>query len=190
MKIWIALAAAVAALVLGRRGRAAETPSDVETDHIDAADDAGPPTAAVLVDPIAMSFGQLGGEVDVVVGESIALGLEGDWTALEGAKVVHAALGASFFPQYFVFHGFYLRPEVEWWMSATPNAASGSALGAGVAAAGVAMAMGYEWTLPCGATVRLGAGASYAKVLAADGAVTTAIDGLRPRLDASIGWVR
>jgi hypothetical protein len=182
MKTWIALAAAATVLVVGRRARAAETPSDVETDHIDAADDAGPPTAAVLVDPIAMSFRQLGAEVDFVVGEGIALGIEGDRTALEGATVVRAALGAPFFPQRFVFHGLYLRPEVEWWMSAAANGALASALGAGVV-------MGYEWTAPCGATVRLGGGASYAKVLAAHGAATTSMDGLRPRLDASLGWV-
>jgi hypothetical protein len=180
MKTRIALAAAAAMLAFMPRAVAAETPADVETDHIDAIDDGRPRSAAVVVDPIAMSLGQLGAEVDVAVGEIIAVSMAGDWTPRGAATVARAELGAAFFPQRFAFHGLYVRPWLEC-MSAAGDSPSGRAIGVGAT-------VGYEWTWPFGATLRVGGGVSYAKVLEGEkGAM--AMEGLAPRLDANIGWV-
>jgi hypothetical protein len=182
MKTSIAFAsvASVAAmLAIAPPAAAAETSADVETDHIDALDDGGPRTAAIAVDPTALALGRLGAEIDVAVGENVAVSMSADVTALAVAAVVRAELGALLFLQRFAFHGLYVRPRLEW-SSAAAKSASGRAIGAGAT-------VGYEWTWPFGATLRLGGGVSYAKPLPGGGAVAT--EGLTPRLDANVGWV-
>ena len=47
---------------------------------------------------------------------------------------------------------------------------------------------GYEWTWTWGGTLRVGGGASYWTAFAGDTA-GLALQGVRPELDASIGWV-
>jgi hypothetical protein len=158
---------------------AAETSADVETDHIDALDDGGPRTAAIAVDPIPLALGRLGAEIGVAVGENVAVSVSADFTPLATAVAVRAELGAFLFLQRFAFHGLYVRPRLEW-LSAGAESASGRAIGAGAT-------VGYEWTWPVGATLRLGGGVSYARPLPGGAAVAT--EGLTPRLDANVGWV-
>ena len=182
MRTGTSLAAALALVAAAPRARAVETRADVETDHIDAADDGGPRAAGVLLRPYVMALGQLGAEVDVALGESAAVTLEGDWLPAPDARAYGAALGVALFPQRFSFHGVYVHPRFEW-------ASAASTGGASAQVAGAAATVGYEWTWPVGATVRLGGGASYARAVGSDGPVAAASEGLRPRVDAAVGWV-
>ena len=89
--------------------------------------------------------------------------------------------GSRSFPQRFAFHGLYVHPTFEWDRSAA-GGASASALGGGVT-------VGYAWTWAVGASVRLGGGIAYARGVASDGTVALAFEGLRPAVDADVGWV-
>lgn len=180
----IALACGAATVPIASRAGAVETSADVETDHIDAADDGGPRTAGVLLHPFSMAFGafgELGVELDVALGENAALSFEGDWVLLPGASSYEASVGLPVFPQRFAFHGIYVHPRVEW-ASETSGGESDRVIGAVVT-------VGYAWTWPVGATLRLGGGPAYDRALASDGAVTHALEGLHPRADVSAGWV-
>jgi hypothetical protein len=61
--------------------------------------------------------------------------------------------------------------------------------GESATAIGGAVRFGYEWTALGGATLRLGAGAGYARESIRGGGATIDIGGFRPRVDASVGWV-
>jgi hypothetical protein len=188
--IGVALACVAATVSIASRAGAVETSADVETDHIDAADDGGPRTAGVLLHPFSMAFGafgafgafaEVGVELDVALGENAALSVEGDWVLLPGASSYEASVGLPVFPQRFVFHGIYVHPRVEW-ASETSGGESDRVVGAVVT-------VGYTWTWPVGATLRLGGGPAYARALASDGAAPHALEGLHPRADGSVGWV-
>src|ERR1700684_2302955 len=85
-----ALAAPIAGLfaalaVLGATAspaRAAEGPGDVETDHLDAFDDGGPPSFGVLVNPLGALVGTFAAEGDFALGHAAALSAEGNWTSV------------------------------------------------------------------------------------------------------------
>jgi hypothetical protein len=182
--IGVALACVAATASIASRAGAVETSADVETDHIDATDDGGPRTAGVLLHPFSMSFGslgELGVELDVALGENAALSVEGDWVLLPGATSYQASVGLPVFPQRFAFHGIYVHPRVEW--------ASEASGGESDRVVGAVVTVGYAWTWPVGATLRLGGGPAYARALATHGTATPALEGLHPRADVSVGWV-
>ncbi len=172
----------VAALVCAtQRARAVESRGDVESDHIDAADDGGPRTAGFAVNPLSIATGWLGAEADVACSERAVLSLEGDARWVRGIRGFRAVVGVALFPQRFSFHGLYVQPRFEW-DRATAGHASAGALGGGVT-------VGYAWTWPIGAAVRLGGGIAYGKGSAGDGRVTLVFAGLHPVVDADLGWV-
>jgi hypothetical protein len=162
---------------------AVETNADVETDHITASDDGGPRTVGLLVRPLAMATGWVGAEIDAATGENVVMSVEGAERWVFGRKAARVDVGLALYPQRFSFHGVYVHPVVEWDL-ATGDALAASALGGGCT-------VGYAWTWPAGATVRLGGGLAYTRVLAAtpDAQGTFALAGLRARLDGDIGWV-
>jgi hypothetical protein len=176
----VGVAAVLAVALPARRALAVETRADVETDHVDAADDGGPRAVGVVVRPLSMARGWLGGEVDAACGEKVVVSVEGDGRAY-GASGYRAALGASFFVQRFAFHGFYLHPTAQWAHAAVPGITA-TAIGGGVT-------LGYEWTWPVGATVRLGGGASYARALVNGAGRALGIEGVDPEVDGDVGWV-
>jgi len=178
-----ALSGVVAAGVLAaaRQAGAVEGPSDVETDHIDAADDGGPRAVGVLLHPLLIASGWLGGEVDAACGEHVALSVEGDARWLFGIRGLRSVIGVAFFPQRFSFHGLYVHPTFEWDRS-TAGGVTATALGGGVT-------VGYAWTWPFGATLRLGGGIGYAKAAVRNGETAFAFGGLRAEVDADLGWV-
>jgi hypothetical protein len=54
---------------------------------------------------------------------------------------------------------------------------------------GAAALVGYEWTWPIGATLRLGAGAAYSRSIGGEGLPISALVGLRPEMDGALGVV-
>ncbi len=165
------------------RAHAAETAGDVETDHIDAADDGGPRTWGLALRPVETSLGLAGVELGLAAAPRAVLTVEASALALAPTRAYGMVLGAALFPTRFAFHGFYVHPRVEWWR-AGERVASREAMGAGAL-------VGYEWTAPVGASLRLGAGAAYGTWLGANPSTAPVIPvtGLRPEVDAALGWV-
>jgi len=174
------VALGLAALVTARRAGAVETRADVETDHVSAADDGGPRRVGVLVSPFPMGIGWLGGEVDAAINERSLLTFEGDVHGF-GAPGYAAAGGLALFMQGVAFHGLYGRFTGEW--------AHEAALGVSATAIGGSVRLGYEWTALSGPTLRLGGGVGYAFGTASGSGYAVDIGGIRPRLDANVGWV-
>src|SRR5580700_11010471 len=97
MKLGITVLALVTALPA--TALAAEGPSDVQTDHVDAFDDGGPRTFGLLVNPGAVLFGVLGAEADLLLGDVAAVSLEADWMSQAGATGYGVTFGTPLFPQ-------------------------------------------------------------------------------------------
>jgi hypothetical protein len=180
MKRKLSTLALAGMLTASQRSPAVEGPGDVETDHIDAADDGGPRSVGLLLHPIGMASGWLGAEIDAACGEYVVLGLdaEGRFARIHGVRV---ALDVLLFPQRFSFHGIYVHPTLEWDRVGT-NAAVATILGG-------AITVGYAWTWPSGPTFRLGGGVGYTKSAVGGGAALVTPDGWRPQVDADLGWV-
>ncbi len=184
MRISWSLAAAALALGHAPAATAAETRADVESDHVDAADDGGPRTAGVLVRASAIAWGSLGAEVDVSLGANAALSVEGDWLPFGPARAYAAAVGVPLFLQRFAFHGLYVHPRLEWaWASSGDGSAQGT-----LEIGSAAVLAGYEWTWPSGATLRLAGGIAYAKAMGGDSAASS-LTGWHPEIDAAVGWI-
>jgi hypothetical protein len=178
------LVAGAVALTRARAAVAVESRADVETDHIDPADDGGPRTAGVLVRASPVMWGTLGAEVDMALGAHAALSVEGDWLPFGPIRAYAASVGMPLFLQRFAFHGLYLHPRLEWaW--ASPDAGSGQG---SLQVGSAAVLVGYEWTCLPGATLRLAGGIAYSKAMGGD-AAPSSLAGLHPELDAAIGWI-
>jgi hypothetical protein len=163
------VALALAVHGIPRRVLAAEGATDVETDHLDAADDGGPRAWAVVLRPFERDLGVVGAELGVAIGPRTPFTLEVRWRATDPIAACGIAAGVSIFPTRLAFHGFYVHPRVEAW--GTPTLGTPAVIGAGAL-------VGYEWTAPVGATLRLGGGLAYAPPRH-----------LTPELDAAVGWV-
>jgi hypothetical protein len=172
--------AAAAVIVGARRAGAVETPSDVETDHIDAADDGGPRTGAIFLRPWGIAWDSLSVQMAVAVADNIAVSVEGALLLQDAPRLVRAyaaSVGLPFFPQRFAFHGIYVDPRVEW-----VSASSGSGR-----SAGAAVLVGYEWTWPIGASLRLGGGVAFGEGIDGDRSQLRTIAGFRPEADGALG---
>jgi hypothetical protein len=172
---------AIAALAWPATAHAAETRRDVETDHLDGFDDGGPRRFGLLANPLSIALGTFGAEGDLVLGDTAALSLEAGWTPSPEVQVYGAAVGVPLFPARIPFHGFYLHPRLAWWRA--------SADGASVDVMGLGATVGWEWTWRIGFTVRAGLGATYERALAASDGPAGSLTGVRPLVDASLGWV-
>jgi hypothetical protein len=180
MKRELSVLAIAGVLTASQRSLAVEGPGDVESDHIDAADDGGPRSVGLLLHPIGMAAGWLGAEIDAACGEHLVLGLEADGR-FAWVHGVRAALDALLFPQRFSFHGIYVHPTFEWDRM--------GADGATATILGGAITVGYAWTWPSGPTFRLGGGVGYTRGAVDGSAPLTALEGWRPQVDADLGWV-
>jgi len=159
---------------------AADTRRDVETDHLDAFDDGGPPSLALLVNPLAVVLGTFGAEADFVLGDAAALSMEGDWVSSGGTTAYAAAVGLPVFPWRTVFHGFYLHPRA--------TAAVATSSGAPFDVLGIGATAGWQQTWRFGFTLRVGGGIAYEHA-AGPNPSGVPILGVRPLLDGEIGWV-
>lgn len=176
----VVLALAPVVALVSPEARAAGQAADVETDHLDAFDDGGPRTFALLTNPAALLFGSVGAEGDLLLGDAAALSLEADWLALGATTGASASVGVPVFPQGVALHGFYLHPRL--------FAARAWSGGAHADVAGAGATLGWEWTLPVGFTLRVGAGAAIDRPVGGDGSVASAMVGFRPLLDGALGW--
>jgi hypothetical protein len=168
----LALAFSVAA-----EASAAETPADVETDHVDAAGDGSPRSASVLVHASTLVTGSAGIEAAVALGAIAALSVEGDWRPVAAPRVFAAVVGVVIYPERSTFHALYVHPRFAWaWAS-------------GLAVADGAVLLGYQWTWAPGATIRLAGGVGYSNTTRGDADGSPAQLGLHPELDAAAGWV-
>jgi len=174
----VALASALTAASVD--ARAEERGADVESDHLDAFDDGGPRSFALLTNPASVLFGALGAEGDVLLGDTAALSLEADWLVAGPASGASASVGVPLFPQGVPLHGFYLHPRL--------FAARAWAGGSHGDVAGAGATLGWEWTLRIGLTIRTGAGAAIERPVGGDGSAVSAMVGFRPLLDGSLGW--
>lgn len=177
---WLALPAVVALVEVPVDALAADGSTDVETDHLDAFDDGGPRSFALLTDPASVFFGAVGAEGDLLLGDTAALSLEADWLAVGPATGVGGSVGVPLFPQGVALHGFYLHPRL--------LAARAWSSGSRADVAGLGATLGWEWTLPVGLTLRVGAGAAIERPIGGDPNAVSALTGFRPLLDGSIGW--
>jgi hypothetical protein len=157
--------------------------ADVETDHVDAADDRGPRTWSLGVLPLSAHLGWVGVEAAVALDTSVAVTLAGGWLASDPDRAQDVAVGVAFFPWRFAFHGVYVRPGF-----ALERARAGGVLHD--AASGGAV-VGYQWTAPVGASLRLGGGLAYGTWVGGGPSVapTAPTSGLLPQLDACLAWV-
>jgi len=154
---------------------------DVETDHIDAADDGGPRRVSVLANGVATMLGYIALEFDGAVGENVALTVEIDHAAWDAASVYGAAAGVIAFPLRFAFRGFYVHPRIG--LSSDTDPASPAVLSP-------AVTVGYEWVCPAGCTLRVGGGGAYGLALSSDvSGVLAPLLGIRPALDVGVGWI-
>jgi hypothetical protein len=181
MKLGMAVLAFASALgTLSVDAYAAEKGTDVETDHLDAFDDGGPRSFALLTNPASLLVGALGAEGDLLLGDTAALSLEADWLVVGPATGASASVGVPLFPQGVALHGFYLHPRL-FAARAWSGGSHGDFAGAGAT-------LGWEWTLRVGFTMRVGAGAAINRPVGGDGSVVSAMVGFRPLLDGTLGW--
>jgi hypothetical protein len=161
--------------------RAAETPRDRETDHLDAFDDGGPRGFGLMLNPAGVLLGVFGAEADVLLGDVAAVSAEGDWVSIGSTTAFGATLGLPLFPQRVPFHGLVIHPQLSL-ARATGDGATADLVGAGAT-------LGWQWTLRVGLTFRVGGGAMFSHVVSGDGAGSLALEGVRPVVDGTIGWV-
>jgi hypothetical protein len=174
----LALALAAGILSIATRAGAVETPRDIETDHVEARDDGAFRAIAVLLHPVAMATAWFGAEVDVAVSDHVMLSVTGEARAGSRSHGDRASAGMAFFLSR-AFDGFYLHPGFEA-CRASVNGVAGSAVGA-------ALTGGYAWSWPLGIMLRAGGGVAYERALLGD-ASAVALGGVRPRIDADVGW--
>jgi hypothetical protein len=108
----IALTLASAATAVSPDARAEDRRTDVESDHLDAFDDGGPRSFALLTNPALLLFGAIGAEGDVLLGDTAAVSLEADWLGVGPTAGAAATVGVPIFPQGVALHGFYLHPRL------------------------------------------------------------------------------
>jgi hypothetical protein len=171
----LSLAFALAAVGWSLPVFAAEGPRDVETDHLDAYDDGGKPSVGVLANLGAPLSGALAAEIDFALGDAAVLSVEADCFCLGVPKAFGGAIGVPLFVERVRFHGLYVEPRL-----AAVVASSGAA-----AAVGLGATAGWEETFRFGLSLKGGLGLLYETPLAGDGLVV----GIKPLVDAAIGWV-
>jgi hypothetical protein len=159
---------------------AAERPSDAETDHVDAYDDGGKPSVGIFADPGALLLGAWGGELELALGDAAALSLEVDGLGLAGVKAYGASLGMPLFVERVRFHGMYIQPRLAAERS-SGGGVSASSLGLGATA-------GWEETWRFGLSLKGGVGILYETTVQGD-APNVLVLGIRPLVDAAVGWV-
>jgi hypothetical protein len=157
--------------------RAAERPSGVETDHLDAYDDGGKPSVAILASPGSLLQGTWAGELDVALADAAALSLEADVIGLRTATAYGGAIGLPLFFERVRFHGLYVAPRV---LGSIATGGSGATVGAGAT-------LGWEETWRFGLSMKGGIGVLYETPLSSDTSSSLVLN-IRPLVDAAVGW--
>jgi hypothetical protein len=181
----VAVVANAAVLLEAPCASATESPSDVETDHIQAFDDVGPRSFAVLASSGGEGLGRfgakMGGELDFGLSDAMALSIDGGWLLSAHEAGYGVAIGTPVFLARVPFHGLYVQPRV--------SLAHRAIDGVSIDTADVGATLGWQWTLREGLTLRLGVGVAYGVRLSDAGGPGEAFAGLEPLADAGVGWV-
>jgi hypothetical protein len=176
MKVPVGLLA-VALILCAPPCRAAERPSGVETDHLDAYDDGGKPSLALLASPGSLLQGAWAAELDVALGDAAALSLEADVIGLRTTTAYGGAIGVPVFFERVRFHGLYLEPRI---LGSIAKGDSSATVGAGAT-------LGWEETWRFGLSVKGGIGVLYETPLRSDTSSSLVMN-IRPLVDAAVGW--
>ncbi len=181
-----ASAALALSLLVAAPVRAEEPPTFADRGEDD--EEEAERTIAIVINPLQAAVGVYGAEVDVVAGRHVVLGFEGAIYRINDTTAHGLGAGVQLFPFHSALHGFYLYPRGVF-AHATASAASASVTSDVL---GVGGTIGYQWTWNYGFTLRVGGGVMWFTGLSrtdGDGAqARVALDGVRPLLDASLGW--
>ncbi|HEY1694015.1 MAG TPA: hypothetical protein VGG39_17730 [Polyangiaceae bacterium] len=138
---------------------------------------------AILLDPLAISAGVYGGDVDFVLGRHFAASVEGDVYTLSSGVATAFGAGLLFYPGT-AFHGLYVQPRA---VFARPLSEGFTHVDLATDAFGLGATAGWQWTWDYGFTVRLGGGGMY--FLGGTGAPgAVALGGPQLVVDGSLGW--
>lgn len=144
---------------------------------------------AVLFNPLGTAVGVYGGEVDFAVARHVVLAVEGAFYRVDNTTARSLGAGVQLFPFRSAFHGIYLFPRFAYARASTYVDDSTSV---DTNVFGLGGTVGYQWTFDYGFSLRLGGGVMWFNDLALAHVDPTqphaAIEGVRPVLDASIGW--
>lgn len=165
------LASLFASSIAAAQERDPEAPPPPPRDTVERRSDDAPDRAvAVYANPLALALGVLGAEVDLALARHVALSLEGARYAIDGVVAHGVGVGAIVFPTHGAFEGLFVHPEIAY----ARVTGGGDLVSSG-------MTIGYAWTWDAGFSLRLGGGVAYDRS-------TAFASGVRPTLDASVGW--
>ncbi|MGA7124094.1 MAG: hypothetical protein WBY94_28590 [Polyangiaceae bacterium] len=137
----------------------------------------------VLLNPLAVSVGLYGGEVDFVLGRFAAVAVEG--AIYRHGDGVGEALSAGLliYPLGGALHRLYFEPRVAWArpLGLTKLDWSADVVGLGATA-------GWQWTWDYGLSLRAGGGVIYFLTGQAGGLDNSLPVGAQIVLDGSVGW--
>jgi hypothetical protein len=156
---------------------AAEGPRDIETDHLDAYDDGGKPSVALMANPGALLLGALSAEVEFALGDAAALSVEANGFGLGVSRAYGGAVGAPLFVERVRFHGLYIEPRLA---AVFPSSGPASA-----AVVGLGATAGWQETWRFGLSLKGGLGLLYETPIRSEGLVLN----VKPLVDAAVGWV-
>ena len=137
----------------------------------------------VLLNPLAMTIGLYGGEVDFVLGQYVVVAVEGAVYRRGDGTGETLGVGLLVYPLGGALQRLYFEPRVAYarpWSLAEPDW-SANVVGLGGTA-------GWQWTWDYGFSVRVGGGAMYFLGGQGDGPHGALPVGPQVVLDGSVGW--
>lgn len=146
---------------------------------------------AFLVNPLGAAIGVYGGEVDFVIARHVSIGVEAAIYRVGATTARALGGGVQLFPFRAALHGLYLYPRFAYARASTAID-DGTTFDSDVV--GLGGTLGYQFTWDHGFTVRVGGGAMWftdaAPSAKSDDPLQPrlALTGVRPVLDASLGW--
>ena len=140
---------------------------------------------AILMNPLDVVLGVYGGEVDFVLGDHVAVGVEGAFYNLNGSAATAMGVGMLMYPLSGALHGWYVDPRLAYARPLDEGVVHfdwhNDVLGFGVTS-------GWQWTWDYGLSVRVGGGAMYYRGGGGFDPQSAPIHGPQLALDGSLGW--
>lgn len=148
----------------------------------------GDESVAVFVNPLGLLYGVFNGDLDFALRSDLTLNLSGAYYNIGDTSAFGVGVGVQYFfaSNRRPFHGWYVYPALNY----AKAEAKSSDTRAEASLVGVSATIGYQWNWQPFA-LRLGLGAGYFAAVArgeSDGeSESVSLEGVLPRLDASIG---
>jgi hypothetical protein len=140
---------------------------------------------AILLNPLDVALGVYGGEVDFVLGDHVAVGVEGAFYNFSGATATAMGVGLIMYPLSGALHGWYVDPRVAY---ARPLDEGPFHFDWQNDVVGFGVTSGWQWTWDYGFSVRVGGGAMYYHGGGGFDPQSAPVRGPQLVLDGSIGW--